>query len=441
MATLSVSEPARGVPEIWWLNPARLGFFFLIPLYVIIFLIPEVFGPYTVRIKFQVFFTWKYFLLGLLYLFVLIDAALLASLAFRGQAGERPVAPSFQRYYLDVLALLTIAAYLIWFRKVFMDPHVMLALITGQPGVAGMIRTGTKTIGGVTTLTQLGVAYAVLYLHQVWASRTPFPFWRYTGYFYAIVGFTLFRMYAWSERLAFIELMLPIAVLYIAYRVPRNAFTRVGLFCLPFAGVLGLIGLFGVTEYFRSWSTHYQYQNIGFWTFVCRRLMSYYYTALNNGAGLLTVGDWPTWTLDHVLAWLYRFPMKIGAIILFVSDPRPTKDFLTTYADPEFNNLSGIFTVFLDIGVPLAVCHAAIVGAVLGFCWRGLRRGVGIGMILYPVLFVGLLEVFRILYLGEPRSFPTLVALIAAYMLFRDQSGKRSSEKVLPAPRPRGALS
>lgn len=49
-------------------------------------------------------------------------------------------------------------------------------------------------------------------------------------------------------------------------------------------------------------------------------------------------------------------------------------------------------------------------------------RGAGI---FYPVFFLGLLEIFRVLCLGEPRAFPTLPALLLiAYLIFRQRRPK-----------------
>ena len=82
----------------------------------------------------------------------------------------------------------------------------------------------------------------------------------------------------------------------------------------PFVGVVGLVIFFGATEYLRSWGTYYQYHSRGFLEFVVTRVTTYYFTALNNGAGLLAMLDWPTWQFEHMLVWLHKFPFGVGSI-------------------------------------------------------------------------------------------------------------------------------
>jgi hypothetical protein len=84
---------------------------------------------------------------------------------------------------------------------------------------------------------------------------------------------TVFRVFAWGERLALAEIVVPIFLLYIRYRVSaQGRISRIVLNFLPLIGLLALLGYFGLTEYFRSWSTHYQFQHAPFWQFITQRL-------------------------------------------------------------------------------------------------------------------------------------------------------------------------
>lgn len=428
-----MKEPAvqRGVGEVWWLNPFKLCLFFLIPLYTLIFLIPEVFGPRAVSLKFVIYFTWQYYLIGLMFLLVFANGALIGSIGVVTRQKGFVEPRLFNRYYLDALAILTIFAYLIWFRNLLIDPSVLRAVIFGQSGGVYSVRTANKTIGGVTTLTQLGAAYVIFYLNQIWGAQRPFESRRYAVYLLLILGLAVFRMRVWAERLALIELLVPIAVMYVAYRAPRTGWVRLLMPTLPIAGILGLFVLFGLTEYFRSWETHYQFQHTGFWDFVATRLVSYYYTSLNNGAGMLTVYDWPTWRFENILHWLYRFPLLLGPVIHYVADVPPEESaFFDRYADPEFNNPSGIFMVVRDVGLGGGLAFAALSGVLAGYLWRSLIQRKGIGLF-YPICFISLLELFRTLYMTGARAFPTLLALALGYLLLQERPSRAQAKMEL----------
>src|SRR6202521_4086367 len=117
-----VEQTSRGASGIWWMDPAWIVGGLVIPAYAIIYVIPHVFGWDAVIFRGFAFFTFSYFLLGLLFLVAMLNGVLIG----KSRLG-RPLLSSneplrFNRYYLDVLALATIAAYLIWFRGVFFSP-------------------------------------------------------------------------------------------------------------------------------------------------------------------------------------------------------------------------------------------------------------------------------------------------------------------------------
>jgi hypothetical protein len=41
--------------------------------------------------------------------------------------------------------------------------------------------------------------------------------------------------------------------------------------------------------------------------------------------------------------------------------------------------------------------------------------------LLYPILFLSILEIMRVPYLGDPRAFPAIMSLVVAYWLFRER--------------------
>lgn len=406
----------------WWGNPAILMAGFIIPMYTLVYSVPALFGTGAMQLRAPIFFEQRYFWLGLIFLF----CALLGCTAGQFiQPGPPRPGHKQEEYistrYLELVALLTIGAYFIWFRDIFTSPSALISVLRGD-GAYGNIRSQNKTIGGITTLAQCGLSYMIFYTDRVWGLKQPLPHWRFTAYFYTIIGLAVFRSYAWSERLATIELVVPLGLLYFCYRDRGTlAIMRVIRAVGPVLGLALLIGYFGMMEFFRSW-TAYEGSESGFWSFVMRRFLSYYYGALNNGAGLLMVMDWPTYNMEHVIQWLYRFPALIGPIFRFAFDVQ-TQDFifLSKYADSEFNNMSGIFTIFFDMGVAGALLYAGVWGLIAGASYASVKARRGFLRLLFPLMFLSILEIMRILYLGDVRAFPIVLTLVLGYALFRER--------------------
>jgi len=128
-----------------------------------------------------------------------------------------------------------------------------------------------------------------------------------------------------------------------------------------------------------------------------------------------------------VLEWLYKFPF-LGNIVRYVVDLRPGGNFLERYADPEYNNPSGIFSVIADLGLVGGAVFAAIFGWIVGYFWRSLVQGRAVG-IFYPICFLSLLEIFRIFYVTGGRAFPTVLALSVGYLWFQEKQ-VRSGQSV-----------
>lgn len=412
--------------EIWWINPWKLGLFFVVPIYVLVYAAPLVFGPEIATVRFRFYFDVQFFLLGLAFLLILIAwAALFVQLDIGrgGSASGKEV--RINPLFLDALAIAAIVAYAIWFHHFIVDPMALAAVFSGDWTALSETREKNPTIPGVTTATQFAVAYVIFFLYETLVNGRSFPSRRYSFYFWALIGLTVFRVYAWGERLALIEIAAPMAVLITVWgiRSKRRAVHRVIKFA-PFIGVALLVLFFGATEFFRSWG-FYQSRGTPFWEFVLTRIITYYYTALNNGAGMLAMLDWPTWRFSEVLSWLHHFPLFIGEGFRYLIAAAPRKDFLEPFADPEFNNLSGIFVVFHDIGLPLGFLYAAVWGSALGFWYRQMLRGEGLGSFMYPACYLSLLEILRTLYLGNQRAFPILTAILLGYFFFNLPEGRR----------------
>jgi len=149
--------------------------------------------------------------------------------------------------------------------------------------------------------------------------------------------------------------------------------------------------------------------------------VTYYYTAINNGAGLLATSTWPDYDMVHVLNWFYRLPFGVGQ--LFSSalgrGMLPTDSFLSRFGDVEFTNMSGVFPIVHDLGFAGGLLYFSGFGVIAGMMYRALTKGRRVGILLFPPLFVACLEVLRIAYLNNPRSFVIVLSALFAITQFR----------------------
>jgi hypothetical protein len=152
------------------------------------------------------------------------------------------------------------------------------------------------------------------------------------------------------------------------------------------------------------------------------RLVTYYFTALNNGAGMLATqeGAWPTYDFAYTADWFYHLPFGIGAAAQEMFLRRDTTgDFLERWADVEFNNMSGIFPIVFDLGYVGATLYFCAFGFLAGVLYRSMSNGRVLGALFYGPFFVGCIEVLRISYVTGSRVVLIFVASTVVYLQMR----------------------
>ena len=407
------SESESRARSIWWLHPGKLTLLFTLPIYLfLVYVVPRVW-PHLIVLRGQNYVDGQFALLGMLALLMLSGGALLGA---KLDLKSRLIAPPYRmsESFLLGLGLITIAAYAIWFWPVVSRLQFFIP------------RGELNRMPGITSFTQFGVPFMSAYFYGAWYSHQRYS--RSLRIMCWAIGFlTLSRVYIWSERLALIEIVLPIAVSALCYRsIPRRRLARgvqrVVVAAGPFLGILALLSFFSATEVVRSWTTYSTTTNQSFADFVVSRFTTYYYTALNNGAGLLQTSEWPTFEFTSTLPWLFRLPFGVGALFWSAigRTEAPGDTFLRRFGDVEFNNMSGIFPIFYDLGTLYALIYFALLGALFGVLYRASTKAEGIGVMFFPPAFLASLEILRISYLGQPRSFLILVgALVVAVTQFR----------------------
>ena len=413
---------------IWWLHPALPFTVAGVGISISAYLIPE--STYLIYWRTPKFFDWSALEITLLCVAVFVFGSLLGTGFTRARATSWEEGKSWNvmPFLFRLSFWLCMLGYVLWAwlaiqRGITMS--VIAGILAGEKGAMYEARYSYfPTVGGVTTFTQFGVATMVLgailgYWHGWRSVRTKCGIVCLVAVCRALLN---------SERFALIELVVPFLVTCLALRyfgVPGTA-RPVGTL-VRFAPVIGVAALFVVFtsfEYFRSWANYYAGRGLSLWEFGAMRLLGYYVTSFNNGAYLLqrleTVGA-PYFTFH----FLWGFPLTGPTMKrLFANPLLDTSDkwfyfpFLESEANVEFNNVDGILFPLMDFGVAGGLLYWLVLGVICGAVYRLFCRKELPGLFLYPILFLGLLEVPLVLYWGQGRAFPALCVLGGAAVLF-----------------------
>ncbi|OBA73833.1 O-antigen polymerase [Gordonia sp. 852002-10350_SCH5691597] len=271
------------------------------------------------------------------------------------------------------------------------------------------------TIAGVTTLTQFGVPTVVVAALVLTQGKNK----KQIAIIASVMLLAIGRAYVFSERLAVLELVVPLAVIGSARMGNRHRRGNTIAQWIPLTSLPLLLLVFGLFEYFRSWSFYRTRTSNSFIQFAADRLAGYYATAINNGQIIYQNMRWPgrvpydtlevVWTapgIEHVYSTL---PPHRSAFPLGPSDYTPL---LTQHANPEFNNPSGYTGPFTDYGPFGGLAYFALAGIIVGVTYRAFVNGSLIGLLMYPVMFTGLLEMPRYLYWAQGRAAPAWLGLL-----------------------------
>jgi oligosaccharide repeat unit polymerase len=301
----------------------------------------------------------------------------------------------------------------------------VLDILTGEKGAMYEARfTYLPTVGGVTTLSQFGTAMMILAANLAYRRG-----WRAVwGKVAIVLGLAAVRALVNSERFAIIELVVPFLVASLALRyIGSQSIGRRVRALVQFAPVIGVVALFSLFtgfEYFRSWSNYYAGRDLTLWEFSAMRLLGYYVTSFNNGSYLLqrleTLGA-PYFSLH----FLWMFPFSDRLVKHLFQNPLLESSekwfyfpFLESEANVEFNNADGMLFPLMDFGIAGGLIYWLIIGLICGLVYELFCRKDALGIFLYPMIFLGLMEVPLTLYWGEGRAVPSLVLLTSIPLLF-----------------------
>lgn len=313
------------------------------------------------------------------------------------------------------LALLLAA----WSRGV--RPADIVARFTGS-GSADLLKSQFAPITGVTSLTQMGIGFVIVTALLLLADPR-----RADGLRLALVlCLALGRAFVASERLAILELLLPlvaVGAMAVAWRM--RGFLRIApLLLLPI-----VIAMFAVFEYGRSWAFYQTQQDGSFIPFAVERLAGYYATAFNNGELVIAQGDKGVPFLSVEGIWEAPGVAQMGLYErLNGSEPTELGWLLERYANPEFNNPCGLCLPIHDFGPWGAAIFFAIAGVLVTLAYVAFLNGHLVGLLVYPALFTGLWELPRYLYWTQGRLLPVLVLLLVVGTVMARQLARRNAQ-------------
>jgi hypothetical protein len=412
---------------VWWANPLSPVLFLVMPMLIMAWALPD-------HVYFEQWQEPKYFgfaamvrhLAGVL---VLCIGALLATRGRLGLAARQewpalsPVARQMLRRSFFALYRITCAAYLVWLAFAVqrgLRPSALLDTLRSQDSFGGTLKAQFATVGGVTTFTQVGIAASIV--GALLTSRQDKAISRRVA---VLVALAIVRGFFLAERLAIIEVILPFLVVrsgQLAATRSRPAgrlLVRLGpVFAIPL-----LMTGFALFEYSRSWAFAKTRTDSSFVEYSAYRLAGYYATSFNNGELYTITTDRTDRLPFYTVQFLWEAPV-ISSVFPYtevVGQP-PVPEVLPTKANPEFNSSGGVSAPFIDYGVVGGMFYFFGLGLLVGVLYRQFAGSRLIGLFLYPVFFIGLLEMPRYLYWAQGRATPAIAALLITSWLTASRS-------------------
>jgi oligosaccharide repeat unit polymerase len=301
---------------------------------------------------------------------------------------------------------LVVAAYYIWFGRALASEGLSVLWF---PFVSDAISCKELLekymIEGLTTLTQLGpfvVIASTVYLHITQRKY-------YYIFLLVVFGLSVIRVVYFCERLAFLELLVPLVVLrmrlcILSLKVKRWL-------------ILGIV-LFGTiwsTELIRSYGRYAQASRTGF---LLHKLFAYFVSGLNNFLAYVDFSGafFPKEILPHLLSKFYTFAgisTHSQETIMYILDNVLTPDYTV------FNGMGYIYMDFGLVGAPILL----LLGYMAYSLFVEFKKGTVIGLFVYPLVYLTIIDSFRIIYISLPRGAIPFLTTFLISMLYYSRFG------------------
>ena len=271
---------------------------------------------------------------------------------------------------------------ILFFRFFYQNPEQLLSW-TNNLSVSGFKTSLSETqIPGITTMTQFAIPsvilFMILFLKNNYKKSILF-------FVFVLLFFALARSFFFSERLAIIELIVPIFVLL-------TIFNKISLKKVIFMGMIFLAMIWSF-EYFRSYSNYWYAENYNAGSFIINRFFMYFATTINNFFMVTTYFEFQKYMVD-ILAPFYQFSQNYSIV---------GYNNLFKYASPEFNSpfFFGVIYTNFWIFSPIIVFIISVLTKTSYFNFRRINF---FGIYTFPIILLTILDI-RIMYLLETRIY------------------------------------
>ncbi|WP_123041926.1 hypothetical protein [Cohnella candidum] len=324
------------------------------------------------------------------------------------------------------LALVAGGAQLLWLIRIVLfqgiGPLVDMLIVRQDFLAFKQQVVNVTSISGVTTLTQLGMIASSLYAVCVFGLKRKSSF----GMWALILFPGVLRGLFFSERVAFLELVVPILVAAVLFGRIKVTITKIAL-----AG-LAVILFFSAAESVRSYQYYSKtgFSQEGAYAYGIGRFFDYISSSVNHSMAMpdlseRTVG-FPALMFN---GWINLATNVLPASSLrqFLHMDETTQAYANVKSSPysaaDYTNMGFFGEIFADSGY-LYVLYALVYGWFIAMAYKGIRRYEVGWMAIYPAVFFSLLESYRITYLFDTRMFYPLLYIALRYWLHSMRQAK-----------------
>jgi oligosaccharide repeat unit polymerase len=273
-----------------------------------------------------------------------------------------------------------------------------------------------RTIPGITTFTQflpVGVG-CLFYVQKMYENKI------YNKAILFCVLLVTYRTFINNERLALLEVLIPLGAIYLYFNSKQ---VRSPWWVIYSFALIVVFSLFALTEYFRSWQTYKFEYGLTFTNFIIDRFISYYGTALNNGAIYQEIypqiSNLPLGTLD----WLWQFPV-LGS---FLTNLLTNQDLSVNWSQAlkfyagtdEYNNINSYFMILIEANLYILAAMFLILGGFFQIIYSKLHNPKSPYIIVLGSILVGILELPRLYWFGLGRAFPIVFSSMLIYLYIK----------------------
>lgn len=390
----------------WWAHPAWVVIILMIPILVVAWSLPV--SHYQEFDHDKKFFNDEWLAIAILCALSFSSGVFIIGISNSGRRRQNRqpdaviLAPRQLSRAFFLIAGIAIIGNMSFVLPILLNPTLIIDWLSGSISGFAVLKDQVFQIPGITSISNVAPLAVTLFALKPRLTGRRWTKVEIMMITLVLIAITL-RSSINSERLAMIEVAVPMGVVLFGNHGPRR---RSWMAMAPLAGIAALVGLFLVTEYFRSW-TFYRLYYDDYYAFAMSRIWGYYTTALNNGAGLANLFP-PSLDAQNTMAWFYKFPLFPWA------QPAESnfREFAFLFASSEFNNKSGVFAPIHDFGIVGGLVFWLVFGLLSGAIYEGYKNGQLYALLLHPTWIIGSYEFLRVFYWGHPRYFPALVLVI-----------------------------